>query len=124
MFLVFVAMAMVAVAGLVIDGGYAMAAKRTCGQEAEQAARVGADALNQGSLRDGTDYVNPQAAVAAAHAFLARVGAHGVVSVNGGTVTVTVTDQQSTTILSAVGVNSLAVSASASARSITDRTRP
>ena len=122
-FFVFVAMAMVAVAGLVIDGGYAMAAKRTCQQQAEQAARAGADALNQGGLRDGTDTVNPQAAAAAAHAFLTGVGAHGTVTINGRTVTVTVTTREPTKILSAVGVDSLGVSETASARSISDETR-
>lgn len=122
-FFVFVAMAMVAVAGLVIDGGYAMAAKRTCQQQAEQAARAGADALNQAGLRDGTDIVNPQAAAAAAHAFLTRVGAHGTVTISGRTVTVNVTTREPTTILSAVGVDSLSVSETASARSISDETR-
>lgn len=122
-FFVFVALVMVAVAGLVIDGGYAMAAKRTCQQQAEQAARAGADALNQGGLRDGTDTVNPQAAQVAAHSFLTTVGAHGTVTIDGRTVTVTVTTRERTTILSAVGVDSLTVSETATARSISDQTR-
>ncbi len=117
-FVVFVAVALLAVAGLVIDGGYAMAAKREATGRAEQAARVGADALDQGSLRSGTAQVDPLLAVTAAQDYLARVDAQGTVTVDGDTVTVTVTVTQQTAVLSAVGVSSLTVSGTAAARSI------
>ena len=123
-FVVFIAVALLAVAGLVIDGGYVMAAKRTAEGQAEQAARVGADALNQGSLRDGTYLVDPDTAQAAARDYLRTVDAHGTVVVSGQTVTVTVTKHQPMAILSAVGVRSLRVSQTASARSIDDQARP
>jgi hypothetical protein len=120
-FVVFVAVAILAVAGLVIDGGYTMAAKRAAAGHAEQAARVGADALDEASLRGGgAPQVDPAAAVAAAQEYLYRIGARGSVSVDGATVTVSVTHRQDTAILSAVGVSSLAVTATASARSIDD----
>ena len=51
--------ALLAIAGLVIDGGYALGAKREAMNNAEQAARAGADALNQGALRDGQTMVDP-----------------------------------------------------------------
>jgi len=117
-FVVFVAVALLAVAGLVIDGGYAMAARREATGQAEQAARVGADALDQASLRSGTAEVDPQLAVLAAEDYLARVDAQATVTVEGDTVTVTVTVTQDTAVLSAVGVSSLTVSGTAAARSI------
>ena len=110
--------ALMAVGGLVIDGGYTLGARREAMNQAEQAARAGSDALNEGSLRDGAVRVDPGRAIAAAHAYLARVGAHGNVSVNGDEVTVTVTSRQDTKILSIVGVGSLPVEATASAVSI------
>ena len=68
MFVVLFTVALLAVAGLVIDGGYALGAKREAMNSAEQAARAGADALDQGSLRDGDTRVDPGRAVAAAQA--------------------------------------------------------
>lgn len=118
LFVVLFATAMLAVAGLVIDGGYALGAKREAMNQAEQAARIGADALDEGALRSGDTRVNTGQAYAAAQAYLNQVGARGSVSVAGGEVTVTVTGSQDTTILSAVGVTSLPVKASATALSI------
>ena len=110
--------ALLAVAGVVIDGGYALGAKREAMNSAEQAARAGADALNQGSLRDGDTKVDPGRAVAAAQSYLHSVGAQGTVSVSGAEVSVTVTSHQDTKILTAVGVGSIPVKATATATSI------
>ena len=118
MFVVLVAVAMLAVTGLVIDGGYAMGAKRRAMGQAEQAARIGADALDQASLRDGVTEVRRTKAITAATSYLGSVGANGSVAVDGGRVVVTVTDKQPTAILSAVGIGSLPVRASATALSI------
>ena len=117
-FVVLFTVALFAVAGLVIDGGYALGAKRQAMNQAEQAARVGADALDQASLRDGRPRVYAGQAEAAALAYLADVEAHGRVHVDGGEVTVTVTVDQDTRLLSAVGVRHIPVSATATARSI------
>ena len=117
-FIVLFTVALLTVAGLVIDGGYALGAKREAMNDAEQAARAGADALDQGELRDGTVQVDPGKAVTAAQTYLNSIGANGTVNVNGGEVTVTVTTQQDTKILSAVGVNSIPVKATATALSI------
>ena len=117
-FVVLFTVALLAVAGLVIDGGYALGAKREAMNNAEQAARAGADALNQGALRDGQTMVDPGRAVNAAQAYLALVGARGTVDIAGGEVTVTVTGQQDTKLLSAVGVGSIPVRATATALSI------
>lgn len=122
LFVVFFAVAMLAVAGLVIDGGYALGAKRNAMNVAEQAARVGADSLDQGALRSGATRVSPSRAVTAAQAYLAHVGATGTVTIDGGEVTVTVTKEQTTTILSAINVTHLDVAATATAVSINEDT--
>lgn len=110
--------ALLSVAGLVIDGGYALSARRAAMAQAEQAARAGADALNVGALRDGTVQVDPERAAGAARSYLRSVGAVGTVSVNGGEVSVTVTSTSDTVLLSAVGVPSLPVEVTAAAESI------
>ncbi|WP_207568275.1 TadE/TadG family type IV pilus assembly protein [Nocardioides sp. PD653-B2] len=107
-----------ATAGLVIDGGYALGAKREAMNDAEQAARVGADALNTGALRDGQTVVDSGRAVTAAQAYLNSVGANGTVSVHGGQVTVTVTGHQDTTLLKVVMINAIPIKATATALSI------
>ncbi len=119
---VLLATALLAVAGLVIDGGYALGAKREAMNQAEQAARVGADALDEASLRSGgsTVRVDPARAVAAAQGYLQHLGATGTVIINGGQVSVSVSATYETTILSAVGVTSLPVSATATAVSINE----
>lgn len=117
-FMVLFTVALLAVAGLVIDGGYALGAKREAMNVAEQAARAGADSLDQGALRDGEVRVLPSQASAAAQTYLSSVGATGTVSVTGGEVTVTVSSRQDTTLLSAVGVSSIPVKATATALSI------
>ena len=58
-FVVLFTVALLTVAGLVIDGGYALAAKREAMNQAEQAARAGADAISAASLRDGNANVAP-----------------------------------------------------------------
>lgn len=116
----FMAIVALMLGGLVIDGGYAMSAKREAGRHAEQAARAGADQLDTDSLRAGGANLAPSTAASAAYAYLRRVGATGRVHVSGDRVRVTVTDQSPSHILSAFGKGSFAVSSSASAQSIDD----
>lgn len=114
----FLVPAMLAVAGLVIDATYTLGAKREAMNDAEQAARVGSDALSESALRSGITAVSRTQAITAAQTYLAQVGANGTVSVAGGTVTVVITGERATTLLSAVGVTSLPYTAEASAVSI------
>ncbi len=119
LFVAISAVALLAMAGLVIDGGYALADRQTAADAAEQAARAGADALSQNSLRsDGPARVNPAKARAAAERLLTQLDLAGEVSVDGATVTVTVHIVRHTTILSAVGVDQLTLTGTASARSV------
>ena len=119
-FIVLMTVALLAGAGLVIDGGYALAQRRELTNQAEQAARVGADALDQDSLRDGgTVAVDPTRARAAADAYLRSVDAPpATITITGGRVTVTLTTSADTAILSIVGLATIPVSGTGSAESI------
>jgi Flp pilus assembly protein TadG len=120
MFVVLITVALLLMAGLVIDGGYALAARQEASNTAEQAARVGADALSRDSLRaGGRARVDPAAAAAAARGYLATVGHGGEVEVAGDTVTVSVRVSERTAILSAVGISAITVTGSATARGLT-----
>ena len=109
---------LLAMAGLVIDGGAALAARGRAADVAQQAARAGADALAPGSLRRGDPAelaVNPAAAVLAANQVLQFGSVTGQVNVSGGTVTVTAHITRRTSILSAVGVDTVTGHATATA---------
>ncbi|GAA1754043.1 TadE/TadG family type IV pilus assembly protein [Aeromicrobium alkaliterrae] len=120
LFIVLMTVAMLAAAGLVIDGGAALGDRRTLTNQAEQAARIGADALNQDSLRDGgRPTVDPARARAAADAYLRSVGAPPAsIRITGGRVTVTLTGQTTTNILSLAGLTSITVTGTGTAESI------
>jgi Flp pilus assembly protein TadG len=115
---VFLALALLAGAGLVIDGGYALAGRRQAMNQAEQSARVTSDKLSEAGLRSGATRVDDGQARAAAQAYLASVGAGGTVTIAGGRVTVTVRDDYRPAILSMVGVDSIDIEATATAVSI------
>jgi len=99
-----------ALAGLTLDGGLALAAKVRAGGQAEAAARAGAQAIDLTAYRgSGVVRLMPAQAVAGAQAHLAAEGATGTVSVSGDTVTVTVTTTHPTRLLGLVGIGSLQV---------------
>jgi Flp pilus assembly protein TadG len=119
-FVVVLVPALLAMAGLVIDGGYALAARQEAAATAEQAARAGADALARDSLREaGPIRLNPAAATAAANDYLARSGHAGTARVEGQAVVVTVRITRPTAVLSAVGIDSVSSTATASAVGLT-----
>ena len=96
-FVVIFTLALLAMAGLVLDGGLALAAKVHAIDDAQAAARAGAQAIDVPLYRStGTITLDPAQAVADAQGFLAAAGEHGTVSVAGETVTVTVTITQPT----------------------------
>lgn len=103
-------------AGAVLDGGNAMAARVQALDIAQQAARAGANQLDLGALRnEGLVRLDPGAAQAAAAAFLRQAGATGTATATPAQVTVTVTRSQPTMLLQAIGVNSIGMTATASA---------
>lgn len=127
LFVVVMTAALLAMAGLVVDGGYALAARQEAGSTAEQAARAGADALSRDQLRSGGPLrVDTAAATAAVTRYLDARGHQGSARVSGDVVTVTVRVTRDTAILSAVGIDTLTGTARATAYGLTgiDRADP
>ena len=115
-FVVTLLAAILALAGLTLDGGLALAAKIRATGQAEAAARTGAQALDLGAYRaTGAVRLVPTQAAAQARSYLATVGATGTVTVSGDTATVTVTATHPTQLLGLVGIRALSVHGSASA---------
>ena len=115
-FVVIFTLALLAMAGLVFDGGLALSAKVRAIDDAQAAARAGAQAIDIPLYRQsGTITLDAAQAVADAQGFLAAAGEHGTVTVTGETVDVTVTITQPTQILSVVGVDQLTVTGAGSA---------
>jgi hypothetical protein len=115
-FVVVMALALVLVIGLVLDGGLTLAARERALDEAQDAARAGAQAVNLAAYRqDGTLVLTPAQAAADADAYLASIGADGTATATADLVTVTVTVVQPMQILSAAGLQAVTVRATASA---------
>jgi Flp pilus assembly protein TadG len=115
-FVVVMTVALILVAGLVLDGGLTLAARERALNEAQQAARAGAQAINLAVYRqNGTLVLDPAQAAAASHRYLAATGYQGSVQVTGNVVTVDVTATQRMQILDAAGLGAITVHASASA---------
>lgn len=120
-YVVVITMGLLAMAGLVIDGGNALAARQQAADVSQQAARAGADALSASSLR-GADpaqlSATPAGAAAAADRVLAAGGVTGAVRVDGDVVRVSVSVHTRTSILSAVGLNQVSGHATSTATAI------
>ncbi len=90
-FVAVVASALVMVAGMAYDGGELIAAHNAARNDAERAARAGAQQIDLDYLRSAEELrLEPEAARTAAVEYLARVGAHGEAVVSGASITVTV----------------------------------
>lgn len=115
-FVVVLTVGILALAGLTLDGGLALADKVQADDQAEAAARAGAQGIDLAAYRStGTVQLVPAQAVADAQSYLAMVGASGTVSVSGDTVTVSVTAVERTQLLSMIGIPSLTVHGEGSA---------
>jgi hypothetical protein len=102
--------AVLALAGLTLDGGLALGAQVRATGQAEAAARAGAQAIDLAEYRrHGTVRLLPAQANNDAHAQLSAEGATGTVTVDGETVTVAVTATYPTQLLGLVGIGSLTV---------------
>lgn len=116
-FVVIMMMALLLVAGLVLDGGLTLAARIQAIAEAQAAARAGAQAVNLNIYRaTGTETLDPTTATAAARAYLTATGHTGVVTVTGDEVTVTVHITRPTQILGIAGIRALSATGTGSAR--------
>jgi Flp pilus assembly protein TadG len=120
------AIAMIALVALVVDGGAKLRAARQATGIAEEAARAGAGqadlptAYSQGVYR-----IDRLAAIGAAQDYLAATGHRGSVRVTGATtVEVTVRIEQPTLMLSLAGITSISVQGTAQAHLVTGVTGP
>lgn len=99
-FVAVIAIALVAVAGLVYDGGQILNAQARARDLAANAARAGAQEIDLDVLRAQQRVVlDPDRATSAANDYLAQHGATGSVHIDGSRVTVTATLQQPLRIL-------------------------
>jgi Flp pilus assembly protein TadG len=107
-------------AGLVIDGGLALNGRERIADDAEQAARYGAGALDEVALRDrGELIVDPAAATDRATGFMADRGYRNIsVTVDGDKVTTSAEGSVDTTLLSLVGIGSFTVRGEATAAAV------
>jgi Flp pilus assembly protein TadG len=99
-FVAVVAFALVMVAGMAYDGGQVLVAHQAARNDAERAARAGAQQIDLTHLRQTNQpRLDPAGAESAAQAYLAQTGSSGTVAVDGATITVTVTRVQPLLIL-------------------------
>ena len=119
-FFVVLLAAMLVCAGLVLDGGLALRDKVRAINEAQEAARAGAQEIDLSAFRrDGAVHLDGAQATAAARRYLTATGnplsAQSTVTVAGDQVTVTVTRRQPTQLLTLIGLPSLTVHGTGSA---------
>jgi hypothetical protein len=115
-FVTVLVVAILALTGLSLDGGLALAAKVAAGGQAQSAARAGAQMIDLTRYRSsGELMLDRDRAESAASEFLAAAGAAGIVRVAGDTVTVEVTATAPTQVLGLIGIQSLTVHGSGSA---------
>lgn len=124
-FLVILTAVFVMFAGLLLDGGLALAAKVRAIGEAQEAARAGAQALDLTAYRtSGTVRLAPDQARTLAQTYLAATPDTGTVTVTATTVTVTVTARQDTHLLGLLGLDILTVTATGTAHPARGITAP
>ena len=116
-FIVVVVTGLLMLIGLVVDGGHVLAARARALDDAQEAARVGAEQLSVDLAHTGQDIsIDGSAATAAADRYLAAAGEHGAVSVRGDMVTVVVDRDVDAQVLGLAGLRTLHVTESGSAR--------
>jgi Flp pilus assembly protein TadG len=117
LFAVVVVLGLLAMAGLVVDGGAKLTAQRRANNVAEQAARAGAQAADQAALRAGHTVLDPSRARLAALQYLSAAGhSAGRITVTGAALDVEVTASAPTAILGILGIHTLTVTGRGQAR--------
>lgn len=105
----------VVVAGLLVDGGLALAGKAAAITDAQQAARSAQTAINIPDLRTGSVHLDNTAALNAAHRYLAAAGDTGTVHLHGIEATVTARRTVRTQVLRLLGIDTLTETGTATA---------
>lgn len=104
--------ALIAVAGLVVDGGYVLASRQRAYDEADAAARAAAQAVDIDALRAGDPLaIDRDEAQRRVDEYLAATGHQGVATVEGGEVTVRLSFSQPLVMLDAFGVGPVTITA-------------
>ncbi|MGH3432561.1 MAG: pilus assembly protein TadG-related protein [Thermocrispum sp.] len=117
-FLAVIALALLMAAGLAVDGGRKISALREASHLAESAARAGAQAVDPDVFRTtGIIHLDPDQAIEAAGDYLAAVGHIGQITIEGDTVTVTVTLTVNPVLLP---IGEMTVSATETATAVTE----
>ena len=118
--------ALLALAGLVIDGGRKLNQSASAYAIAQEAARAGAGMVDRSAAyRSGTFQVDQAQALAAARAYLAGAGYAGTVTADGTQrILVTVTVTRHTLVLSLIGIDTMTSSGSAVASLVSGVTGP
>lgn len=117
LWMVFATVIVLAVAGLVFDGGTLLNAKREAMDQAEQAARAGAQEIDPATvLAGGAPHLDRIKASERARAFLNAQGLDGSVVASADSVTVTVTRRQHLAFLQTLGLPDRSVAGTATAR--------
>lgn len=118
LWMVFGTVIVFAVCGLVFDGGTLISAKRDAINDAEEASRAGAQAIDTGAVLSSGEatQLDPVAAVQRAEAFLATNGWTGTASATTASVTVTITRSESMTFLQTFGLGDRTITGTATSR--------
>ena len=124
--LLVLSLALIALAGIVIDGGTKLDQAENANAIAQEAARAGAGNVNQANAyASGSFTVDQAQAIAAAQQYLASAGYRGTVSApTPDTIEVTVTVTSPTRVLSIIGIDSMTSTGSATASLVTGVTGP
>lgn len=117
---------LLAMAGIVVDGGAKLDQAQQATADAQEAARAGAGMVNRGqAYATGSFVVDRSQALAAARQYLANVDAPGqVTAVGARSIRVTVTLTQPTRFLSIIGIDSMTSTGSATAALVSGVTGP
>jgi Flp pilus assembly protein TadG len=117
-FTAIVAVVLLGIIGLVVDGGGKLQATERADAQAMEAARAAGQAIDPSAAITGTAIrVDPQAAQAAAWAYLNKAGVTGRVSISDDRtmLTVTVSETYATKFLPVVGIGSMNVTGTGTA---------
>jgi Flp pilus assembly protein TadG len=114
-FVATVTAALLASAGLAVDGGNILAARREASGVAAAAARRGSEELAWRDVTSGRAALDADRAIAAAQSYLRQAGVGGTATAAPNRVTVTVTISEPTVVLGAFGIGPKTVSATRSA---------
>lgn len=116
---VVIAMALLLIVGLVVDGAGKVHARQQAAHAAQEAARAAGQELDlPAAVRGNAPTLDTAAAARAARNYLTAAGINGTVTVSGNTITVNTTTTYQPIFVSLVGIGPMTVTGTASARPV------